>query len=167
MNHRSSTPTPDPRREFLGAALLGLAAGSVMSAPGPASAAETGSRSIKALSPPDAPAAAKGYSPGILAEGRRVVFVSGQGPADLKADKETQMRQTFDRIEAVLKAAGASFKDVVMMRAYFVHLARDLPIYRKVRTDYLREPYPASTAVGVTELAAPGLEIEIEAVAVL
>jgi enamine deaminase RidA (YjgF/YER057c/UK114 family) len=167
MGHPPPTPAPDPRREFLGAALLGLAAGSVMSSPAQAGATGPGAPSIKALSPRDAPAAAKGYSPGVVAEGGRVVFVSGQGPADLRADKEVQIRQTFDRIGAVLKAAGASFKDVVMMRAYFVHLARDLPIYRKVRTDYLREPYPASTAVGVTELAVPGLEVEIEAVAVL
>jgi enamine deaminase RidA (YjgF/YER057c/UK114 family) len=48
-----------------------------------------------------------------------------------------------------------------------VHLVRDLPIYRKVRLDYLKEPYPASTAVGTTELAIPGLEIEIEAVAIV
>jgi enamine deaminase RidA (YjgF/YER057c/UK114 family) len=92
--------------------------------------------------------------------------VSGQGPSDVKAAMELQIRQTFDRIGLVLKAGGASFRDVVMMRAYFVHLARDLPIYRQVRRDYLAEPYPASTAVGVTELATPGLEVEIEAVAV-
>jgi enamine deaminase RidA (YjgF/YER057c/UK114 family) len=97
----------------------------------------------------------------------RVVFVSGQGPNDLKADMETQIRQTFDRIGLVLNAAGADFSNVVMLRAYFVHLVRDLPVYRKVRMDYLKEPYPASTAVGTTELAIPGLEIEIEAVALL
>ena len=33
--------------------------------------------------------------------------------------------------------------------------------------NYLVEPYPASTAVGTPELAIPGLELEIEAVAVL
>jgi enamine deaminase RidA (YjgF/YER057c/UK114 family) len=55
----------------------------------------------------------------------------------------------------------------VLLRAYFVHMARDLPVYRKVRLDYLSEPYPASTAVGTTELAIPGLEIEIEAVAIV
>jgi enamine deaminase RidA (YjgF/YER057c/UK114 family) len=122
---------------------------------------------IRGLRPEGAPAAATGYSPGIVAEGKRVVFVSGQGPADLKADMESQIRQTFDRIGLVLKAAGASFRDVVMIRAYFVHLTRDLATYRKVRTDYLADPYPASTAVGVTELAVPGLEVEIEAVAVV
>jgi enamine deaminase RidA (YjgF/YER057c/UK114 family) len=95
------------------------------------------------------------------------VFVSGQGPKDLKADMETQFRQTFDRIGLVLKAGGASFADVVLLRAYFVHLSRDLAAYRKVRLEYLKEPYPASTAVGVTELAVAGLDIEIEAVAIV
>ena len=67
----------------------------------------------------------------------------------------------------MLAAAGASLKNVVMLRVYFVHLARDLPAYRKVRKEYLSKPYPASTALGVTELAHPDLKIEIEAVAVL
>ena len=85
----------------------------------------------------------------------------------MKADMETQIRQTFERIGLVLKSGGASFRDVVMIRAYFVHLARDLPVYSKVRKDYLSEPYPASTAVGVTELAVARLEVEIEAIALL
>src|SRR5262249_29616851 len=87
--------------------------------------------------------------------------------SDVKADMETQIRQTFDRIGLVLKAGGASFRNVVMIRGYFVHLSRDLPVYRKARKDYLSEPYPASTAVGVTELAIAGLEVEIEAIAVV
>ena len=121
------------RREFLGAAFFGAAGGSVAGLPeGTAAAADEGPRvRAQALSPEGAPAAAPGYSPGIAVEGRRVVFVSGQGPKDLKADMETQVRQTFDRIGLVLKAAGALFADVVMLRAYFVHLNRDLPAYRK------------------------------------
>lgn len=122
---------------------------------------------IRALSPAGAPAAAAGYSPGILASGKQVIFVSGQGPADLDADIETQIRQTMQRIAEVLHSAGATLANVVMLRLYFVHLARDLPIYRKVRLELFREPFPASTAVGVTELAIAGLEIEIEAIAVL
>jgi enamine deaminase RidA (YjgF/YER057c/UK114 family) len=156
------------RREFLGAALLGAAGGTASRPAGTAAAAEEQPRArSRGLFPDGAPAAAPGYSPGIAAEGRRVVFVSGQGPRDLKADMETQVRQTFDRIGLILKAAGASFADVVMIRAYFVHLKRDLAAYRKVRMEYLKEPYPASTAVGVTELAVAGLEIEIEAIAIL
>jgi enamine deaminase RidA (YjgF/YER057c/UK114 family) len=158
----------DARRGFLGLglALLGMAGAGAGSEARAAAEDAPGGR-IKGLFPQGAPAAAPGYSPGVAAEGKRVVFVSGQGPADLKADMETQIRQTLDRIGLVLKAGGASFRDVVMIRAYFVHIARDLPVYRKVRRDYLSEPYPASTAVGVAGLATLGLDIEIEAVAVV
>jgi enamine deaminase RidA (YjgF/YER057c/UK114 family) len=159
----------DGRRGFLGLTLLGVTGGALTgSVPSVAGADEQRSgKGPQGLFPEGAPAAAPGYSPGISVEGQRAVFVSGQGPADLKADLETQIRQTFERIGLVLRAGGASFRDVVMIRAYFTHLARDLPIYRKVRKEFLKEPYPAATAVGVIELAVPGLEVEIEAVAVV
>src|SRR5437773_2162000 len=99
MPNCSPLRDPDRRRDFLGATLLGLAAGSVAAtSAAPADGAEPGGSTIKALFSASAPAAASGYSPGIVAQGRRVVFVSGQGPADLKADMETQLRQTLDRI---------------------------------------------------------------------
>lgn len=158
------------RRKFLAAGLLGLAAGipSIAQAANakPAAAAAPPAK-IQGLNPPDAPAADVGYTPGILAEGQRLVFVSGQGPRDYQADMETQFRQTFERIRTILEQAGGSMRNIVILRAYFVHFSRDLPVYRKVRKEFLVKPYPASTAVGVTELAPPGNQIEIEAVAVL
>jgi enamine deaminase RidA (YjgF/YER057c/UK114 family) len=156
----------EDRRGFLGLALLGAAGSGLTALPADA-AEEPAAVRPRGLFPEGAPAAAPGYSPGIAVEGRRVVLVSGQGPRDFHADMETQIRQTFDRIGLVLKAGGASFHDVVMIRAYFVNIARDLPVYRKVRKDYLTEPYPASTALGVTALAVPELLVEIEAVAIL
>jgi enamine deaminase RidA (YjgF/YER057c/UK114 family) len=158
------------RRVFLEAGLIGLAAGSLGPLSNGVARADDGKNSSAkrmGLFPRDAPAADPGYSPGIMAEGRRIICVSGQGPKDYKADMETQMRQTFERIGRVLAEAGASFEHIVIMRSFFVHLSRDLPIYRKVRMEFLKKPYPASTAVGTTELADPGLEIEIEAVAVI
>lgn len=160
----------NPRRQFLSGAVWGLAGGSLAALSTQAAQADEANAKrpkLTGLYPGGAPTAAAGYSPGILAEGQRLVFISGQGPKDLDADMDTQIRQTFDRIGLVLKAAGAGFENVVLLRSYFVHLLRDLPIYRKVRKDYLVKPYPASTGVGTTELAVPGLEIEIEAVAVL
>jgi enamine deaminase RidA (YjgF/YER057c/UK114 family) len=165
------TPYSQDRRAFLTATLLGVAAGipSIASAADDPKSAIASSRAAKitGLNPPDAPAADVGYTPGILAEGQRLVFVSGQGPRDYNADMETQFRQTFERIKAILEQAGGSMRNLVILRAYFVHFSRDLPVYRKVRKEYLFQPYPASTAVGVTELAPPGNQIEIEGVAVL
>lgn len=165
------TPGTRNRRAFIATTLLG-AAGSVPAIAGAADEAKptaSGARTatIKGLNPPDAPAADVGYTPGILAEGQRLVFISGQGPRDYNADMETQFRQTFERIKVILEQAGGSMRNLVILRAYFVHFSRDLPVYRKVRKEYLIQPYPASTAVGVPELAPPGNQIEIEAVAVL
>ncbi len=169
MTPKKRTRKNTNRRKFLGGALLGVAGGSlaVLPATSAAGADSETKPKLTGLSPADAPAADIGYTPGILAEGRKLIFVSGQGPRDLDAEMEIQIRQTLERIGKVLEAAGGSLKNVVMLRSYFVNIARDLPIYRKVRKEYLSKPYPASTAVGVTALATPQLQIEIEAVAVL
>lgn len=107
------------------------------------------------------------YSPAILAQGSRLLFISGQGPKDLTADPETQIRQTFENLQTVLETAGASWENVVLIRSFFMNMERDLPLFRKVRKEFLVEPYPASTAVGTNALAIPGLEIEFEATAIL
>jgi len=135
----------------MGTTLLGAAGGVLSGQLSSASAAESGTSqkaNLKALRPAGAPSDDAGYSPAILATGGQMLFISGQGPEDYNADMETQIRQTFDRIGLLLEAAGASFANVVILRSYWVHMLRDLPIYRKVRKDYLVEPYPASTAVG-------------------
>lgn len=170
MSDNNRIDNKTARRDFLGSAVLGAAAGGVLGLS--ACSAQAGGDSDKeaklvGLYPEDAPSSDSGYTPGILAQGSRIVYTSGQGPKDYDADMETQIRQTMDRISLILEAGGASWKNVVILRAFFVHLQRDLPIYRKVRKDYLIKPYPASTAVGTPELAIPGLEIEIEATAII
>lgn len=155
------------RRELMQAALVG--AGGMLAVPQLAQGAEADAAlpQKRGFRPPDAPSADASYTPAILASGGPLLFISGQGPADLQADMETQIRQTFDRIGSLLEAGGATWDDVVIIRSYWVHMLRDIELFRKVRRDYLREPYPASTAVGTPELAIPGLELEIEAVAVV
>ena len=96
-----------------------------------------------------------------------MIFVSGKGPRDKKADMETQIRQTLENIQKVLELGGASMKNVVILRAYFLNINRDLPAYRKVRKEFFSKPYPASTSVGVAALAGADLQVEIEAVAVI
>lgn len=167
MNSQPNDSPLSDRRGFVGGALTSAAMGLLLSS-GVSEARAQGARtSHKALRPAGAPSADSSYSPAILADAGQMLFISGQGPEDVHADMETQIRQTFDRIGLLLKEAGASWSNVVIIRSYWVHMLRDLPIFRKVRRDYLVEPYPASTAVGTTELAIPGLELEIEAVAIL
>jgi enamine deaminase RidA (YjgF/YER057c/UK114 family) len=170
MTERHNSDEESGRRGFLGAAMAAAAGGSLAAlsaAPDAACAEATAKAKRTALAPGGLPPADSGYSQGILCEAGRLVCVSGQIPDDLNAPVETQLRQILEKIGKVLGQAGASFENVVLVRGYFMHLLRDLPVYRKVRKDYLVQPYPASTCVGVTELAVPGLQIEIEAIAVV
>jgi enamine deaminase RidA (YjgF/YER057c/UK114 family) len=155
------------RRAFIAGSLAGISGASLAALPAKAQdAKETAKSKLTGLSPADAPPA-DGFTHGILAEGRRMVFVSGRGPKDRNADMETQIRQTLQNVAKVLEVAGATMENVVILRAYFLNIQRDLAAYRKVRKEFFAKPYPASTSVGVSALAVPGLQVEIEAVAVL
>jgi len=167
MQKESAHDKSYARRDLLCGAVVAAASGLAVSGQIRADDNSSDASQRKALHPEGAPAADSGYSPAILASGQRLLFISGQGSSDYKADMETQIRQTFDRIGILLKAGGATFANVVIVRSYWVHLQRDLATFRKVRKEYLVAPYPASTAVGTPELAIPGLELEIEVVAII
>lgn len=66
----------------------------------------------------------------------------------------------------MLDEAGGTFGDVVKLTVYLTDISR-LPEYGRIKAEYIRGQQPASTAVGVTALAVPGLMIEVEATAVL
>jgi enamine deaminase RidA (YjgF/YER057c/UK114 family) len=167
MNDQPETGKNLARRDLLRTATFAAAGGLLAHQIAGADDAAPTAANRQALQAEGAPAADIGYSPAILAEGKKLLMVSGQGPKDKSADMETQIRQTLDKIGMLLKAGGASWANVVMVRHYWLHLQRDLPIFRKIRTEYFVKPYPASTGIGVSELATSDLQLEIEVVAIV
>lgn len=83
------------------------------------------------------------------------------------ADPEAQIRGTFVNIALTLAEAGASWTDVVSLTTYHVGLRTQTAMLLNVAADFLDVPYPAWTAVGVTELWPPEAVIEISCIAVL
>src|SRR5262245_37727154 len=110
----------------------------------------------------------------VTSTGGRTIHVSGQVSVDGrgqlvgKGDLRAQTEQTFANLDVALRAAGASFRDVVKMNLYVVGLKPELvPLIREVRARYVnRESPPASTLVGVQALVGADWLIEIEVVAV-
>ena len=95
---------------------------------------------------------------------------SGVIGVDLKAgsvssDPTTQFTQAFDNLAEVLSAGGASFADVTEMTTFHVGLQAHLAAFMAVKDRYMHEPYPAWTAIGITELAIPGGLVEIRVTA--
>lgn len=108
------------------------------------------------------------YSPGVKAG--NLLFVAGQVGRDeslnVVENREAQFTQAFENLKKVLTAAGATFDDVVDMVTYHTDM-RDLQLFMKVKDRYFTNQYPAWTGIGVTQLAMPGLMVEIKCVAML
>ncbi len=81
------------------------------------------------------------------------------------ADPETQFTCAFDTLNSVLAAAGVGFADVIEMTTFHVGLQQHLATFMKVKDRYIAAPYPAWTAIGITELAFPGSLVEIKVIA--
>jgi 2-iminobutanoate/2-iminopropanoate deaminase len=99
-----------------------------------------------------------------------LVFISGVAPLDGAGrlvggdDVVEQTRQVFRNLERILAATGATFGDVVKVTVYLTDVA-DRGRINPVRQEYFGAARPASTLIGVAQLAVPGMKVEIEAVA--
>lgn len=98
-----------------------------------------------------------------------LLILSGQigvGPdGKAIADLEAQFERAFDQIGEILHEAGLSFADIVDLHTFHVGLQAHLGTFMKVKSRYVTEPFPSWTAIGVTELALPGIAVEIKATA--
>jgi 2-iminobutanoate/2-iminopropanoate deaminase len=118
---------------------------------------------------------AHGFSQGVVASGRRTLYVSGQVAWDAQrrivggASIEGQARQAFANLQAVIEAAGGTLADVVSVRIYIVDYRPEMAatVGGVLRDFFTGENKPAATWLGVTALADAGFMIEVEATAVL
>jgi 2-iminobutanoate/2-iminopropanoate deaminase len=98
-----------------------------------------------------------------------LLFVSGviAVDKDLKLvggdDVVAQTRCIFENMKQVLAAARATFADVLKVTVFLVDVNDRIKI-NKVRQEYFGSARPASTLIGVRELALPGVKVEIEAI---
>lgn len=76
-----------------------------------------------------------------------------------------QFEQAFTHLRHYLSAAGASLSDVLEMTTYHVGLREHLDAFRAVKDRHVTKPYPAWSAIGVSELITPGALVEIRVVA--
>ena len=118
---------------------------------------------------PDAPKAMGAYSPAIKAG--NLLFISGQIPVDpatgnlVQGDIAAQAEQVMRNLTALLRAAGASFTNVVRTTVYLADMD-DFAGMNEVYSRYIVDPPPARATVQVARLPRD-VKIEIDAIAVL
>lgn len=105
----------------------------------------------------------------VKATGRSTVYVSGQVPLDEAGnyvgagDFEAQVRQVYSNLTTILKGLGVGWNAVAIMHIYIVNYSPErYARLREIRSEFLGDILPASTVVGVTALAFPEFEVEVE-----
>jgi reactive intermediate/imine deaminase len=118
------------------------------------------------ISTPEAPQAIGTYSQGVRVE--NTLYVSGQVPLDpatgqlVAGDVEAQIRRVFENLKAIARAANVTLDDAVRMTIYLTDFGA-FPAVNKVMAEYLREPYPTRTTIGVAALPRGAL-VEIDCI---
>jgi enamine deaminase RidA (YjgF/YER057c/UK114 family) len=97
------------------------------------------------------------------------VFCSGQvgnGPdGKIDPDPAVQFANAFENVRAVLEEAGGSLEHIVEMTSFHVGFDEHIGVFMQVKDGFMKEPYPAWTAVGVSELGFGALvEIKVRAI---
>jgi enamine deaminase RidA (YjgF/YER057c/UK114 family) len=116
---------------------------------------------------------APGFSHVAIATGTRVVHLAGQVALDQQFgvvggdDLGEQTKAAMRNVEVALRAAGASWDDIVRRTIYTVHPTEFKTITAGIDEVTGGAAHPAQTIVGITGLAVPGLLIEIECTAVV
>jgi enamine deaminase RidA (YjgF/YER057c/UK114 family) len=109
-----------------------------------------------------------GYAPAVKVG--KTLYCAGQvGRApDLTVmeDPELQFLAAWENLRIVLDAGGCGFEDVVDMTTYHLDMQRYMPLFRSVKDRVFPRNTCAWTCIGVSELARPGLLVEIKCVAV-
>ena len=116
------------------------------------------------------------YSHGMVAPAGEIVVVAGQVGADASGrlaapgDVGGQTRQALANVDAVLRAAGCTMRDVVRFQTFLTH-ASDIDGFMRARREifpsYFPDAvYPPNTLLVINRLVQPELLVEIEAMAV-
>ena len=104
----------------------------------------------------------------------KFIFIAGQTPSDDKyqpvfpGDYKKQYEYIMDALSLQLKAAGATWEDVVVRRVFTLDVDALINVMRDPTTKKYenRDTMPTSTMIGVTRLTNPGFLIEIDLVAI-
>ncbi|WP_447750299.1 RidA family protein [Sphingopyxis fribergensis] len=108
---------------------------------------------------------AVGYANAVIAGD--TIYLSGvvAGPAPGESDLAPGYERAFKHIAATLARAGASWDDVVDITTFHTDLAAHIEGFAAVKNRYVKAPFPAWTAIGVSRLYEPTAVVEIKVVA--
>ena len=121
----------------------------------------------------EAQESSRSYSPAVITEGGRVVWMAGQGATvdadgkDISGDFEAQAHRSFALMDETLRRAGGSLADLVTMTVYLKDVRHGDRLVEIRKQKFPPGRYPGSALITIANFAAPGMEIEIQGIAVI
>lgn len=115
----------------------------------------------------------RAYSPAVKTSGGITIYLAGHGGLEdesgksFPSDFDAQVRVCFERIRKTLETAGGTLDDIVTMTVFIVNMENGTR-FTQIRKEFFKEGrFPASSLIGIKELARPEMMIEIQAIAVI
>jgi 2-iminobutanoate/2-iminopropanoate deaminase len=115
----------------------------------------------------------RAYSPAVITEGGRIVWMAGQTATvdgdgkDISGNFEAQTHRVFALMAETLHRAGGTLANLVTMTV-FIKEPRYGDRFVELRKQKFPDGhYPGSALITVANFARPGMEIEIQAIAVI
>ena len=115
----------------------------------------------------------RAYSPAVVTEGGRIVWLAGQtatvdgGGKDISGNFEAQTHRVFALMDQTLRRVGGTLANLVTMTV-FIKEPRYGDRFVEIRQQKFPDGrYPGSALITVTNFARPGMEIEIQGIAVI
>jgi len=116
---------------------------------------------------------ARAYSPAVITEGGRTVWLAGQiatvdaDGKDISGDFEAQTRRVFALMDQTLRRAGGTLASLVTMTV-FIKEPRYGDRFVEIRRELFPDGnFPGSALITVANFARPGIEIEIQGIGVI
>ena len=117
--------------------------------------------------------AARAYSPAVITEGGRTVWLAGQIATtgadgnDISGNFDAQTHRVFELMDQTLSRCGGTLANLVTMTV-FIKEPRHGDRFVEIRKDYFPDgKFPGSALITVSNFARPGMEIEIQAIGVV
>ena len=121
------------------------------------------------ISTKQVPQAIGTYSQGVVVQGGKTFYISGQIPLDaatmkvVSDDIEVQIKQVFHNLAMICDGAGCQLSDIVKINIYLTDLAYFAKV-NEIMASFFDKPYPARAAVGVRQLP-KDVKVEMDAIA--
>ena len=116
---------------------------------------------------------ARAFSPAVVTDGGRIVWMAGQTATvdgdgkDISGNFAAQARRVFALIDQTLRRVGGTLADLVTMTV-FIADPRNGDRFVEIRKElFPGSNFPGSALITVSNFARPGMEIEIQSIAVI